>query len=73
MRQGVKSLYRLEPHPLYALKKTGIQGDASPWQVLEGSALEVFPVCALFNIPAWGHHTGTGLCIQYKQRIARKG
>ena len=28
--QGVKSLYRLEPHPLYALKKTGIQGDASP-------------------------------------------
>ncbi len=29
-RQGVKSLYRLGPYPLYALKKTGIQGDASP-------------------------------------------
>ncbi len=30
MRQGVKSLYRLEPHPLYALKKTGIQGESLP-------------------------------------------
>ena len=41
-RQGVKSLYTDFP-PLCALKKTGIQGDESPWQVLEDSVLEVLP------------------------------
>ncbi len=36
-----KSVHRLPP--LCALKKTGIQGDESPWQVLEDSVLEVLP------------------------------
>ena len=41
-KQGVTSLYRLNPPPLYALQKMGIQGDESPWRSSR-QRLEVFP------------------------------